>query len=297
MPRAIVTLTSDFGTAEPCAAMMKGVILMRAPGTQVIDLTHEIPPWQPEIAGFWLQHCLPWFPSGTVHLAVVDPGVGTPRRLLAAELGDQVIIAPDNGLLGAVVARYPRTRLREVALDSLAGLLPATRSHTFHGRDVLAPLAGEMAAGRLSVIGLGEATEQYERGTLGLPEVREGVIHGQVVLADRWGNLLTNIEAPRPAAEGSLRLRIAGIECRLARTYAELPGDRACALVNSHGLVEIAVNRGSAAALLGVAPGAAVEILGAEIPAARPMRPGGPGGRPAGAGGPPSGRPAAGGRG
>lgn len=297
MPRAIVTLTSDFGTAEPYAAMMKGVILMRAPGTQVIDLTHDIPPWQPEIAGFWLQHCLPWFPSGTVHLAVVDPGVGTPRRLLAAELGDQVIIAPDNGLLGAVVARYPRTRLREIALDSLAGMLPPTRSHTFHGRDVLAPLAGEMAAGRLSVIGLGEATEQYQRGTLGLPEVREGVIHGQVVLADRWGNLLTNIEAPRPAAEGSLRLRIAGAEYRLARTYAELSDDQAGALVNAHGLVEIAVNRGSAAALLGVAAGTAVEILGAEIPAPRPMRPGGPGGRPAGAGGPPGGPPAAGGRG
>jgi S-adenosyl-L-methionine hydrolase (adenosine-forming) len=284
MPRTLVTLTTDFGTVEPYAAMMKAVILMRAPGTQVIDLTHDIPAWQPEIAGFWLQHCLPWFASGTVHLAVVDPGVGTGRRLLAAELGDQVIIAPDNGLLGPVVARYPRTRVREVALEPLAGLLPAARSHTFHGRDVLAPLAGEMAAGRLSIIGLGEATDEYQRGTLGLPEVREGVIHGQVVLADRWGNLLTNIEAPRPAAEGSLRLRIAGQELPLARTYAELPEGRAGAVINAHGLVEVAVNRGSAAELLGAGSGTPADILGAEIPAPRPTRPGGPGGRPAGAG-------------
>ncbi len=302
MPRSIVTLITDFGTSQPYAAMMKGVILTRAPGTEVIDLTHEIPAWQPELAGFWLQHCLPWFPSGTVHLAVVDPGVGTDRRLLAAELGDQVVIAPDNGLLGAVVARYPRTRLREVALDALGGLLPARRSHTFHGRDVFAPIAGEMAAGRLSVVSLGDTTEDYVRGALGLPEVREGVIHGQVVLADRWGNLLTNIEAPRPAAEDSLRLRLAGREFPICRgSYAGLPEGEPGALINAHGLVEIAVNQGSAATMLDAGTGTAVEILGAEIPAPRPMRPGGPGGRPtgrpaaAGSGGRPSGgRPGAG---
>ncbi len=298
MPRSIVTLTTDFGTAQPYAAMMKGVILTRAPGTEVIDLTHEIPAFQPELAGFWLQHCQPWFPSGTVHLAVVDPGVGTDRRLLAAEVGDQVVIAPDNGLLGALIARYPRTRVREVALDALAGLLPARRSQTFHGRDIFAPIAGEMAAGRLSVIGLGDTTEDHVRGAFALPEVREGVIHGQVVLADRWGNLLTNVEAPRPAAEGSLKLRLAGQEFPITRTrYADLPAGQPGALINALGLVEIAVHRGSAAELLDAGTGTTVDILGAEIPAPRPMRPGGPGGRPGGrpanATGGPSGRPGA----
>ncbi|MCC5869565.1 MAG: SAM-dependent chlorinase/fluorinase [Gammaproteobacteria bacterium] len=286
MPRSVVTLTTDFGHAEPYVAMMKGVILTRAPGTQLIDISHDIPTGQAEIAGFWLRLCLSWFPSGTVHLAVVDPGVGTPRRLLAAEFAGQLLLAPDNGLLGPVVARHPQVRLREIDLDALDGLLPAQRSSTFHGRDILAPLAGELAAGRVYVIGLGQTTDEHVNGSLPAPEARDGVIHGQVIVADRWGNLLTNIERPRAAQPGSLRINVAGREFALADTYADVPVGEPCALINAHGLVEVAVHQGSAAARLEIGPGAAVSVTGAEIPAPRPGRPGRPqsgGGRPAGA--------------
>lgn len=284
MPRSIVTLTTDFGHAEPYVAMMKGVVLTRAPGTQLIDITHDIPTGQAEIAGFWLRLCLSWFPSGTVHLAVVDPGVGTDRRLLAAEFAGQLLLAPDNGLLGPVMARHPQARLREIDLDALGGLLPASRSSTFHGRDILAPLAGELAAGRVSVIGLGGTTDEFVKGALPAPEARDGVIHGQVVLADRWGNLLTNIERPSAAGPDSLRVSIAGHEFALSDTYADVPVGEPCALINAHGLVEIAVHQGSAAARLEAGAGVDVSVSGAKIPAPRPGRPGRPqaGGRPAG---------------
>ena len=285
MPRSIVTLTTDFGHTEPYVAMMKGVVLARAPGTQLIDISHDIPTGQPEIAGFWLRLCLNWFPSGTVHVAVVDPGVGTDRRLLAAEFAGQLLLAPDNGLLGPIMARHPQARLRAIELDALGGLLPASRSSTFHGRDILAPLAGELAAGRVSVIGLGGTTDEFVKGALPAPEAREDVIHGQVILGDRWGNLLTNIDAPRAAGPGTLRVRIAGQEFPLSRTYADVPIGKPCALINAHGLVEIAVHQGRASVQLEAGPGSPVSVTGAEIPAPRPTRPGRPqaGERPAGA--------------
>ncbi len=256
---ALITLTTDFGTTDPFVGIMKGVIATRAPGVPVIDVTHGIPPQQVLAGALVLQAAVPYFPPGTIHVAVVDPGVGGARRPLCIETARGVLVGPDNGLLSLAMEGDAVHRI--VHLTDERVFLPP-RSHTFHGRDVFAPVAAALATGT-PALALGSEVQTMEH--LALPPVRvdERTVRGEVIYVDHFGNLATNIRPEslgrwpgRPLAIVVGNIRIAG----LSPTYAAVPAGRPIALVNSWGLVEIAVRDGSAHATLGADLGAAVVI-------------------------------------
>lgn len=257
----VVTLTTDFGLKDPFVGVMKGRLVACYPAVRIIDLTHEIPAHWPAEAGFWLARSFRHFPPGTVHLAVVDPGVGGAREIAAVEADGHLFLAPDNGLLAAVVESVAHCEARHVAPAALARLGLCAPSATFHGRDILAPLAAELAAGRLLPAGLGPPGAELVPGWLEGPRVAAGQVIGTVVTIDHFGNLITNIEASHLQGLAHPVVRVAGREFALRRTYSDVrPGD-CLALVNSFGVVEIAQAERSAAEGLGLARGAPVTVV------------------------------------
>jgi len=195
IPSRIVTLTTDFGTRDPFVGVMKGRLLGRFPEVRVVDLTHEIVPHWPAEAGFWLSRSFEYFPAGTVHVAVVDPGVGTARDLIAVSGREQVFLAPDNGLLAPVVAAIRAVDIFRIDRAALQRLGIFRASATFHGRDIFAPLAAELAAWRCRAEELGPRITTLVPAWLDEPTVEVGAISGQVVTIDHFGNLITNIDA------------------------------------------------------------------------------------------------------
>lgn len=254
----VVTLTTDFGTRDPFVGIMKGVILGRAPFAQIVDLTHEVPPQAVAAGAHVLRSAAPWFPRGTIHVAVVDPGVGTRRRALVVETDDACFVGPDNGLLSLAVERNAIRRIVDVSRARVR-LRPVSR--TFHGRDVYAPIAAALANG-VAPAELGPRVRSMLR--LRLPEVRRasGALSGRVLWVDRFGNLATSIARRDLAAfrHRRLSITIGGHVVPFRSTYAAVPVGQAVALVNSADLLEIAVNGGSAAAHLGVHVGAPVRV-------------------------------------
>jgi S-adenosyl-L-methionine hydrolase (adenosine-forming) len=281
-PCGVITLTTDYGLADPFVGVMKGRILARFAAARIIDLSHAIPAHQPEVAGFWLSRCFEDFPSGTVHVAVVDPGVGTDRGILCMTARGHALLAPDNGLLARCAARYPETEVVRLADAVLAELGIKEVSATFHGRDIFAPVAAELAAGRVQPAALGAAQPvatlaagpQGARGApsaaalvAGEPQTargqadnRPGGIDGRVVTVDRFGNLITDIEASSIAGIAAPHALVGGRSLPVRRTYGDVAPGTLLALVNSFGLLEIAAGQASAAAALGVGPGARVSI-------------------------------------
>lgn len=260
IPSGVVTLTTDFGLRDPFVGVMKGRLVAAFPAVCIIDLTHEIPAHWPAEAGFWLARSFRYFPRGTVHVAVVDPGVGTSREIAAVEAGGHVFLAPDNGLLGAVLESVGGFSAYHVASATLARLGLHAPSATFHGRDIFAPLAAELAAGRLCPSGLGAPAAELVPGWIEAPQVAAGHVTGTVVTVDHFGNLITNIESSHLLGLVHPVVRIAGHDLSLRRTYADVrPGDY-LALVNSFGVVEIARAERSAADGLGLARGAPVTV-------------------------------------
>jgi S-adenosyl-L-methionine hydrolase (adenosine-forming) len=259
--RACITLTSDFGLHDPYVGIMKSRILQRVPQIPLIDLTHEITPFQPEQAGYWLWCSYPQFPTGSVHVAVVDPGVGGARSIVVLEAAGQRFVAPDNGLLGLIAQSCPDAiayRLEDKALPAL-GLSFA--SATFHGRDVMGPLGAELAAGRVRPQQLGERTGLFP-GSL-RPAVRSegGGFEGQVAVVDRFGNVLTTIAAEALRSIPDPQVAVGAQRFRLVKTYAEARPDECVALINSSSMLELAVREGSAASRLQLRLGAAVRVL------------------------------------
>lgn len=257
-PCGIVTLTTDFGLHDPFVGAMKGRILARCPTARIVDLTHGITPFRPAEAGFWLARLRHDFPAGTVHVAVVDPGVGTSRRLLGVELEGQVLLAPDNGLAGPLAGR-PGARVRAWGEPLLAALC-AEPSATFHGRDLFAPLAAELAAGRLSFDDIGSECADWVAPVAAGPARTTGEIRGEVLLADRFGNIFSNIELEFDVLRKARAVRFAGHRLPVARTYGERPAGSCVALVNAFGVVEAACVGGSAADALGLRAGDPVVV-------------------------------------
>ncbi|NHA13596.1 S-adenosyl-l-methionine hydroxide adenosyltransferase family protein [Thioalkalivibrio sp. XN279] len=259
-PTGLLTLTTDFGTSDPFVGIMKGRILGRLPGAHIVDLTHAIPPGRADLGGFWLAQAWTEFPPGTVHLAVVDPGVGTERKVVLAECHGQLLLAPDNGLLPEALraGRTPAWRIMRPDLPARLGLGPLSR--TFHGRDLFAPLAGLLAAGELEPAGFGPAGLPQDPNPLPRPLSSPGRIRGRVVLADHFGNLITNIAAPLLHGFRQPRVEAGGQSLPLLGTYAEAAPGAPLALVNAFGLVEIAVRGGNAAVGLGLGAGQSVDI-------------------------------------
>ncbi|MEM9207663.1 MAG: SAM-dependent chlorinase/fluorinase [Pseudomonadota bacterium] len=256
----IITTTTDFGHRGPFTAIMKGVILSRFPEARVVDLIHDIPAQWPPEAGFWISKAYRYFPKGTLHVAIVDPGVGTERSILMAECDDHLFIAPDNGLLSRLLEEHDATlyHLDERALQTL-GL--GTPSSTFHGRDIFAPVAAEIAAGRLRFSDLGTPTSEWIPDWIDPPDCQRARVSGSIVTIDTFGNLISNVEASMIATIRAPRVRFAGLELSMIETYGRAtPGDY-LALVNSFEVVEIARAEGNAADGLGVGRGAPVTII------------------------------------
>lgn len=254
-----VTLTTDFGLDDPFVGLVKARILAGCPAARIVDLTHALSPYAIEAGAFWIERCSDWFPPGSFHLGIVDPGVGTSRRILAVGTGGQVFLGPDNGLLGPVAARRGAVvRWVDAAVPGRIGLSGV--SATFHGRDILGPLLGLLAAGRLAFEDLGAATEAWHRPDW--PDVEAGSegVRGRVILVDRFGNCFSNITSKSLKLVEDPEPVFGGHPLPLVRTYGERPAGSLVALVNSFDVVEAACVAGSAANRLKLGPGAPVEI-------------------------------------
>ena len=253
---AVVTLTTDFGLRDPYVAEMKGVMLGIAPDLHFVDVTHDVESHDVVGAALALEATVPFFPPGTVHLAVVDPGVGTARRGLVVTARDAVFVAPDNGLLTPILARGD-WRAYELSAPELR--LPRV-SRTFHGRDVFAPAAAHLARG-VPPARFGAAVDDPVR--LPWPEVHAvgGAVAGAVLHVDRFGNLITSIAAEAVEALGAeASIHIAGRRLPLVGTYADLPLGAAGALIGSSNRLEVAVREGSAAVVLKARRGTPVAV-------------------------------------
>jgi S-adenosylmethionine hydrolase len=259
-PSGVVTLLTDFGNEDPYVGMMKGVLLSAAPGLALVDLTHGVPPQCVRVGAWFLAHSFGYFPRGTVHVAVVDPGVGSGRRLLVAEDRGHAFLAPDNGLLGPVLSDEARV----FELDGARFAREGT-SRTFHARDILAPAAAALARG-LAPAAAGLRPVEPEAG-VSFPRPRglaPGRIECEVMLADRYGNLILSARPEDLSGElhghpgGDLErwiVEAAGRTIPLRGAYAEAAPGELLALVDSYGALEIAVREGSAAARLGLRQG------------------------------------------
>jgi len=258
----IVTLTTDFGAREPFVGIMKGVMLGHAPHLRFIDMAHEVSAFQPVEAGFWLAHALRYFPAGTLHVAVVDPGVGTPRAIIVAFVGEQAVLAPDNGLLAPLAARGKIDRVIQVDNARLVRFGVSDVSATFHGRDVFAPLAAAIAASRCDPADLG--TEVQSINLAGWPATiarSDGGIAGVVVAVDRFGNLISNIESAEVVALSTPTVMVGGLRLPLKRTYGDAKAGEYLGLINSFDVLEVAQSRGNAALGLNLAVGAPISAV------------------------------------
>jgi S-adenosylmethionine hydrolase len=259
-PPAIITLTTDFGEGSRYVPAMKGVILSINPEARIVDVTHSIPPQDIRCGANILAETARWFPPETIHIAVVDPGVGSNRRIVYARIGTQQFIAPDNGLLSRLAAAEPATKI--VAIEDPQYWL-ATVSATFHGRDIMAPVAGWLSVG-VEPEKLGRPVEQL----IDLPwaEVQQVAnrIEGEVVEVDSFGNLITNIT--RAMLEGVPTDETVIISCEehetqgIFATYSDQPTMTFMAHVGSTGRLELAVVDENASAMLGVRVGAPVRV-------------------------------------
>ena len=243
----IVTLLTDFGTADGYAGEMKGVLLSAAPTATIVDISHEISPQDIEMGRLTLARYWRRFPRGTVHLAVVDPGVGSARAAIAVRSEDRFLVGPDNGLLSPALLT-PHARVVELPT-------PATASATFHGRDVFAPAAARLLSGApLEELGMLCDAPVIRR----TPEVRrglEGELVGEVISVDRFGNAITNLLGHQVHT-----VLAAGKAIPVRRTYSELAPHEAGAIVGSSGLIEIVVRDGRASDVLPLARGDEVRL-------------------------------------
>lgn len=240
--RPLITLLTDFGTVDGYVAEMKGVILSRAPDARVIDVSHDVPAHDVDAGRLALARYWRRFPPGTIHLAVVDPGVGTERAALVVASEERHLIGPDNGLLSPALLSGSA---RAIALQT-----PPGASATFHGRDVFAPAAAALASGA-SLDSLGEHVDSpLIRRTPEPHRLPDGDVSGEVIAIDRFGNAVTNLIAARGGS-----VQVAGRTLPIRRTYGDVAEGAAIALAGSSGLIEIAVRNGSAAEVLGLARG------------------------------------------
>ncbi|MBZ5607410.1 MAG: SAM-dependent chlorinase/fluorinase [Acidobacteriia bacterium] len=259
MPKRIITLTTDFGTTEHFAGTMKGVILSIQPAAEIVDITHEVAPFEIPDGGFTIAQAYRYFPKKTIHVVVVDPGVGSTRRPIVAEMAGQYFIAPDNGVLSMIFSRET-AKVRHIT-NQRYFLSPLSR--TFHGRDVFAPVAAHLASG-VPPPKFGPRIEDHLRLTFDKP-TRTGkrVWTGSVLKIDRFGNIITNLHIDdfpqvntRPF-ELNVGLQIV---TRLALTFTECEPNELFVVVGSSGYLEVATNQGSAQKLLGCGAGSPVEL-------------------------------------
>jgi hypothetical protein len=257
-PLSLITLTTDFGLADSYAAIMKGVILGIAPFARIVDVTHQIEPQAVRQAALALQAAVPYFPPHTIHVAVVDPGVGSTRRPIAVRTPQGIFVGPDNGLFSTFLTDHPAGSIAVLQLDRPAYWLP-TVSRTFHGRDIFAPVAAHLATG-VSFEALGTAVDD----PILLPasqrnRLPDGTLAGQIVAVDRFGNLISDLPEAWLAGRRWM-VSCAGVDIAgPSETYASVAPGELVALISSLSTLEIALREGSAAARLRAAVGEPIQ--------------------------------------
>ena len=249
-PSGVITLLTDFGITDPYVGVMKGAILGRFPRATLVDLTHAIAAQDIRAAAFWIERSYRWFAPGSLHLVVVDPGVGTARDPVALEVDGHLFVGPENGVFGAVLDQPGPKRVHRIDPEKL-GITEL--SSTFHGRDLFGPAAAVLAA---SADGALERVGPAREAPAGAPRT----LGGSIVLTDHFGNLITDVRAEELPSAGLWRVRVRGQALPVVRTYADAAVGQCVALLGSFGTLELAARNASAAELLGAGPGDAVVI-------------------------------------
>jgi S-adenosylmethionine hydrolase len=263
MPRPVIALLTDFGSRDHYAGTMKGVVLGICPDATLVDITHDLPPHDVLAGALELAACFRYFPPATVFFVVVDPGVGSTRRGIAAEVGEYRFVAPDNGVLTLVFDEVAPKRVVELTERRYAR---ATVSRTFEGRDRFAPAAAWLAKG-VELSALGRPAGALHRLDVPRPQLEQDRLMGEVLRVDRFGNLVTNIDRKAfdriaPAdARGALDIHVGPHQVgKVVSTYADAGPGELCALFGSSDHLEVAANGSSAAEVLGLGRGAAVRV-------------------------------------
>lgn len=255
--RPVITLLTDFGTADPYVGMMKGVIATICEGANVVDVTHDVPPQDIRTGAFFLERSFRYFPAGTVHVAVVDPGVGTARKPIAVRAGGHVFVGPDNGLLSLAAAAAGRPRA--ITLDRAAYFRPEV-SRTFHGRDLFSPVAAHLANG-VPLELLGRPLKKIVKLENVAPRRTRRGFAATIASVDRFGNLITNLDLARWKTVRRPRLQAGSfIATSLAPAYGAVRRGELALLLGGYGLLEIAARDASASKILGLGAGALVEL-------------------------------------
>jgi len=245
----LITLLSDFGLRDPYVAEMKAVILSICPNASIVDVSHEVDKYDVRMGAYVLARAAPYFPKGTIHVAVVDPGVGTERKPIIITTIHSIYVGPDNGLLMPSAQKEKVSSVHEITNPKY---MLRRISSTFHGRDVFSPIAAYLAQGIL-VSDFGPEISDFCVPSFAQPSILEHVIKGEVIYVDGFGNVVTNITAEHlnliNAKEGkrlSVALKNKNIAVKLCSTYGEVPANTPLAVVGSGGFLELAVNQGDA---------------------------------------------------
>ena len=261
MAKSLIALLTDFGARDHYAGVMKGVALSINPEATIVDVSHDLPPHDIPFAAHELAATYKYFPAGTIFLVVVDPGVGSARRGLAAEAGEWKFVAPDNGVLTAVLQEAPSKKVVELTERRYAR---PTVSRTFEGRDRFAPAAAWLSKG-VHLSALGRAVSDYTVLDLPKPRLEDSVLRGAVIRIDRFGNVVTNLD--RKSCEkvtegvGALRLTVGTHAIpRIVSTYSDIGANEVAALFGGTDQLECAAHAASAAERLGVSVGDSVEL-------------------------------------
>ena len=262
MPSKIATLTTDFGLKDPYAAEMKAAILSICPTTVIVDITHKIAKFNTRMGAYTLASAAPYFPKGSVHVAVVDPGVGTQRRPILIQTTQAFFIGPDNGILVLAAEKQGITCIHEISNSQF--MLPKV-SNTFHGRDIFAPAAAHLLNG-VKPEEFGPKISEAVKPEFAKVTLRNGVLVGEVLNVDGFGNIITNInekEAEQNNLTGAVSVELPGykLKLRFCKAYGEAGSKDPLALIGSQGFLEIALNQDNAATKFKAKPGDKIKLL------------------------------------
>ncbi len=261
MTNGIITLTTDFGTRDYYAGATKAAVLAINPNARLVDISHEIPPGDVRYGAYMIAQTCPYFPSGTVHLVVVDPGVGGNRRPIALQSDAGTFVGPDNGIFTSLFENY---RVDMVVEIKEKRYYHEEVSPTFHGRDIFAPVSAHLSLGSIDLRDLGSPVEDPVMLERNEPAAGKDVIHGSIIRCDRFGNIITNVSGGllmEFLGESEIAVEIGGnIIDRLEETYSSIETGQLLALIGSSGSLEVSVNGGDAGERLGVKAGDAVVI-------------------------------------
>jgi len=261
MPSKISTLTTDFGLKDPYAAEMKATILTISPNTTIVDITHEIAKFNIRMGAYMLASAAPYFPKGSVHVAVIDPGVGTKRQPILIQTKQGFFVGPDNGVLVLAAEKQDITCIHKLSNPQL--MLPQV-SNTFHGRDIFAPAAAHLLNG-VKPAEFGPKINETAKPEFTKTTLKNGVLTGEVLHVDDFGNIITNINKKEPTLNHlkstvTVKLSSSELKLKLCKTYGETKPQEPLTLIGSHGFLEIALNQGNAATKFKAKPGDKITI-------------------------------------